>query len=183
MAQPKWQNLRESLAAIDLITAFGRLVRDGALRDVLAVNPLAVAVQLHVRESDRPSLMQLIPGDLEFQACVLLRKRLDSVRHLLPETFRQLDGDAWPAFHQYARTNWPSGDGSTVRDAFEFCRLLKQRGFSSLCEAEWNRLQFALSEKRLAVQWVRRTNSNRALQVLLRGRSTQWHEVLLYFRI
>jgi hypothetical protein len=175
------------VAAIDLITALGRLLRDGSLRDALAADPQAVAVQLGVRECDHLAVVQLVPDDLEFQARVLLRKRLDAVHHILPETFRQLDGNAWPAFQQYARTNWPAGDDSIALDAYEFCNHLKQCSPESFCTAEWNRLQFALSKKRLGLRWIHRSvtakNSIPALQVFIRITSIRWHEMLLFCRL
>ena len=183
----KSQNLNASVATIDLITALGRLLHDGALRDALATNPQAVALQLGIREDDRSALIRLIPEDLEFQARVLLHKRLDAVRRILPETFRQLDGNSWPSFHQYARTNWPTGDDSRVVDAYEFCRHLKQCSPESLCAAEWNRLQFGLSKKRLALHWVHRPTTAKknilALQVFLRVRTMRCHEIILYCRL
>ena len=175
------------MAAIDLITALGRLLRDGSLRDALAFNSHAVVVQLGVRESDCPAVMQLVPEDLEFQARVLLRKRLEAVRRILPETICQLGGAAWPAFHQYARTHWPAGDDGITHDAYEFCRHLKQSSPESLCAAEWNRLQFVVSKKRLAWYWIHRTltaqKSIPALQIFFRRPSKPWHEILLCCRL
>ena len=63
------------MAAIDFITALGRVLQDGALRDAFALDPLALARRLDLRERDQPLFLQLDPADLEFQARVLVRKR------------------------------------------------------------------------------------------------------------
>lgn len=174
------------MATIDLITALGRLLRDGALRDALALNPASVVAKLDVREIDRQAIMQLIPEDLEFQARALLRKRLDAIRQLVPETCRRLGQEAWPAFHRYARTQWPAGRNPAVQDAYEFSRYLKNHHAGSLCGMEWNRLQFAQSRNRLSLRWVRRQAAAKAvgpmIQVFLRSRPEVWHELLLQFR-
>jgi len=90
--------------AIDFITAFGRLLRDGNLRDVFALNPQHAGRQIYLRESDLPAWLQLDPADVEFQAEVLLRKRLDLVKWFAPETCRRLDKKLWPVFRQFARS-------------------------------------------------------------------------------
>lgn len=175
------------MAAIDFITVLGRLLRDGALRDAFATNPQAVAAQLDVRASDRAALLDLVPEDLEFQARVLLRKRLDAVRRVIPQTCRGLDAQAWPTFLDYARTTWPSGDDLTARDAFGFCRHLEQRHPGALCEAEWHRLRFALSKQRFAIHRVRwRTKQGKArpaLQFFLRPGPSRWREWVIYFAV
>ena len=175
------------MAAVDFITALGRLLRDGALRDALAAQPRAVAAQLGVLASDRAALLELDQEDLEFQARVLLRKRLDAVRRVIPQTCRQLDTQAWPNFLRYARTTWADGENPTAQDAFGFCRFLEQRNASALCPAEWHRLQFALSKQRFAIHRVRwRTKQGKtrpALQFLLRPAPNRWREWLIYFAV
>lgn len=175
------------MAALDFITAFGRLLRDGAMRDALAANPSALAAQLNLRDGDYAALMQLIPADLEFQAGVLLRKRLDIVCRIVPETCRLLGAETWPVFHAYARTNWPIGEQTAAKDAHGFCRHLKQHRPDFLCEAELNRLRFALSQDRFAFHFIRRKQTRGqtkpALQICLRFKRHLWRETTLYFRL
>jgi len=175
------------VAAIDFITALGRLLRDGTLRDALANHPHAVAAQLDIRASDRAALLELAPADLEFQACVLLRKRLDAVRRVVPHTCRELDTQAWPTFLLYARTTWPEGANPIAQDACGFCRYLQQRNPGSLCAAEWNRLQFAQSNQRFAMHRVRwRTKQGKprsALQLLLQPSPAWWREWVIYLAV
>ena len=185
-------NLNASTAPIDFTTAFGRLLRDGWLRDALAANPRAVVEQLAVREPDRPALLALVPADLEYQAVVLLRKRMKVVQPMLPETMRRLGEAAWPMFHAYARTCWPAGEHPGPKDAYDFVTFLQQHRPDSLCDREWNRLEFFVNRKWLAIHRVRRPQTDKpqrrhrwALQLLLRrgGGNQRGHEWLLYFQI
>ncbi len=175
------------MPATDFITALGRLLRDGALRDALAANPRSLAAQLDLCERDWAALEQLIPADLEFQARVLLGKRCDIIRRIIPETCRRLGAETWPVFHAYARTNWPTREPSAAHDAHGFCRHLQQHQPDSLCEAELNRLRFALSQKRFALHFIRRRpprNQPRpALQLFFRLDRQHWRETTIYCRL
>lgn len=175
------------MVAIDFITAFGRLLRDGAMRDAFAANPRALAAQLNLCASDCAALSQLIPADLEFQAGVLIRKRLDSVRRIIPETCRLLGAETWPTFHAYARTSWPPREHSAAHDAHGFCRHLQHHQPNSLCEAELNRLRFVLSQDRFSIHFIRhkgkRNKSQPALQLILRFGRQRWREITFYFRL
>jgi len=185
-------NLNASAAPIDFTTAFGRLLRDGLLRDALAANPRAVVEQLAVREVDRPALLELVPEDLEYQAEGLLRKRMQVVRHIIPESLHRLQEAAWPMFHAYARICWPAGENPGPRDAFDFATFLQQHRPDALCDREWNRLVFFGNRKWLAIHRVRRPQEDKhqrcnrsALQLLFRRgqggeRRQEW---LLYFQI
>ena len=172
------------MAANNFITALGRLLRDGALRDAFATQPNVVVEQLGLAAAERAALLALVPADLEFQARVLLRKRLDALRPVIPQTCRELGAQLWPRFLEYARESWPDGDNRAARDAFGFCRFLEPRRPAALCEAEWNRLQFALAQRRFAihrVRWQSRLGKIRpALQLLLRPAPNRWREWLIY---
>ena len=177
---PSW---KKSVPAVDFITAFGRLLLDGVMRDALAANPRAMAAQLNLCESDCAALAQLIPADLEFQARVLIRKRLDIVRRIIPETCRLLGTETWMAFHAYARTRWPSGEQSAAHDAHGFCCHLQRHRPDSLCDAERNRLCFAFSQDRFALHFIRRKQTKSALQFFLRFGPQCWRETTFYFRL
>jgi len=169
---------------IDFITAFGRLLLDGKLRDVFAASPQTAAGQIHLRRSDWPAWQQLVPADVEFQASVLLRKRLDLVKFFAPETCRRMGGELWPTFQDYARLGGPSGSSAKISDAFLFCRCLRQRNAKAVAASEWNRLDFALSNRRAAWHWVQMPKMNektrRGLQCFLRGRRGRWREFFFY---
>ena len=175
------------MAAVDFITAFGRLLRDGAMRDDFAANPSAVALRLDLTEGDCAALTQLIPADLEFQARILIRKRLDIVHRIIPETCRALDAEAWSVFHAYARTTWPTSGQSAAHDAHGFCRLLQQHQPDALCEVELNRVRFALSRRRFVLHFIHRKStrneSKPALQVFWRFGQRRWREITFYFKL
>jgi hypothetical protein len=168
----------------DFITAFARLLRDGKLRDAFAANPQAAARQVHLRAADLPAWLQLIPADVEFQAEVLLRKRLDLVKFFAPETCRQLGEKLWPTFRAFAREHWPPENAAKFSDASQFCERLKQQSPAAVTAAEWNRLRFAFSKRRLAFYAVRmpaaRHRARRGLQFFLRGRGRPWREYFFY---
>jgi hypothetical protein len=173
--------------AIDFITAFGRLLRDGAMRDALAANPHDLLAQLNLRERDRAALAQIIPADLEFQARVLLRKRFDMVRRIVPETCRLLGAETWPVFHAYARTHWLAPGQSAAHDAHGFCLHLQHHQPDSLCEAELNRLRFTFSQDRFAFHFIgrklTRNQTKPAFQIILRFNRQRWREIVIYFRL
>jgi hypothetical protein len=174
------------VAPIDFITALGRLLRDGLLRDAFHADPRAVAAQMDLRESDRDAFVRLNPEDLEFQAGVLIRKRFDTVQKFTPETFRRLGCEAWPRFSKYARSYWPAEKDSITKDAYEFCRNLLHGHQEFLCEAEWNRFQFIFGRRRFAVFCVRgiliRHKRRTVLQVFVRS-SARWHERLFFMAV
>ena len=173
------------MAAIDFITAFGQLLHDGSLRDAFAANPGMVAARLNLQDEGRAALLELIPEDLEFQARVLLRKRLDIVRQVIPETCRRLQTSEWPMFYEYSRNNWPGNGDPIGSDAHNFCRHLKRVDPRPVCQAEWNRLEFAFSKRRLAIRRVdcngAGNKSKASLQFFLRLRRQHWHEFHFYF--
>ena len=175
------------MAEIDFITALGRLLRDGNLRDVYAAQPDTVAARLDLRPEDRPAFRQLVPEDVEFQARILLRKRFDLVRRFLPDTERRLGEKAWPLFLDYARVNWPAEPRATLRDAGQFCRRLRQQQPSLVSQSEWNRLRFALSEKSFAIHWQLRGEAGGTVrprvQIFYRGRSRRWREFGIMVRL
>lgn len=172
------------MSAIDLITALGRLLQHGPLRDAFTADPVATATKLAVLESDRAAFIQLAPDDIEYQARVLLRKRFGEIRRAIPSTCVQLGEKAWAIFHEYARAHWPATSRSMACDAYGFCQFLLKHQPDSLCRHEWNRVRFANGNNRLAVHFVRRLpirNSPRcALQLLVRNRGGRWHEFALY---
>jgi len=172
--------------ATDLITATGRLLRDGKLRDAFAVAPAAVAGELGVREADQSMLLALAPADLEAQARVLLRKRFGLVRRLLPMTCARLGDQAWPAFFAWGREGWPEGEEAGYRDADEYAQRLAANRPEAICRPEWNRVRFALGSRRLALHWLRELpnsvhrRSRWGCQILVRGRVEGWHEFVVF---
>ena len=175
------------MAEIDFITALGRLLRDGDLRDAFASQPDSVAARLDLRPDDRPAFRQLVPKDVEFQARILLRKRFDLVRRFLPDTAGRLGEKAWPLFLEYARVNWPAEPRVALRDAFQFCQRLREQQPSLVCQSEWNRLRFALSERNFAIHGQLRAEGDGIarprVQIFYRDRSRRWREFSFSLRL
>src|SRR6516164_7853612 len=114
------QNSKVSVDKIDFITAFGRLLRDGSLRDAYAKDRLGTADRMGVAIEERPVWLALNQADLEFQAEVLLRKRFETVSRLIPQTISNAGARAWPLFADYARKIWPDAEPLEVDDAKQF---------------------------------------------------------------
>jgi hypothetical protein len=167
----------------DFLNAFARLLRDGNLRDQFTANPQAAAESVHLRRSDWPAWLQLTPADVEFQAGVLLRKRLDLVKFFAPETCRRAGELLWPKFQSYARLNWPATNHAKPADAFQFCRHLREQDRDTVAVSEWNRLAFVFSRRHLSVHWVAlpvKGKSRKGLQLFVRGRRGRWREYFFY---
>jgi hypothetical protein len=168
----------------DFLEAFSHLLRDGNLRDACAREPARTAGLLGVTSASAEILQGLKAEDLEFQARVLLRKRYDLVRRLVPRTCAALDASAWPVFYGYARLCWPEEPRADLHDAAGFCRHLERRNPKVLSGAEKNRMLFALARNRLAFHFVRdlpiRGRVRWGLQILVRYPDSAWHEYAVY---
>lgn len=163
---------------IDFVTAFGRVLHDGLLRDAFAADPVAFVRGLDLSEPDRARFLQLVPADLEFQARVLLRKRFVLVREVLPRTCENLGDDAWPEFSRHGRVVAPRGGAQTAEDAFGFSRHLMDCRPRALCPVEFNRCRFVRAGSRVAFHLVATPRQTRlpSLHVLFRRGPRRWRE-------
>ena len=170
------------MAAVDFITALGRVLHSGALRDAFAADAVACVRRIGLRESDWPAFLQLAPADLEFQARTLLRKRFELVRRALPATCTALGREAWPVFERYGRLNAPAGRDPTNGDILGFALHLDHESNESLDPGELNRCRFVCGSRRLAGHIVisPRRLGLPTLQILLRQGSGRWQEWRLY---
>ena len=175
------------MADVDFITALCRLLHDGKLRDEFASHPAATALRLGVRASDRTVFLQLSPDDLEFQARILLRKRFDLIRRILPRTCTQLGTQAWSEFLHYSRTALLTTAKPIAEDAVGFCRHLAAAKPRTVSPVERNRARFVLSSRRFTCQVVGAIPFHKkrypGIQFFLRSRSDRWHEWLIRFGI
>jgi hypothetical protein len=171
-------------ATADFTTALARLLRDGAARDAYRANATSLAEAWQVQVDDLDAFLALDPCELETQAVVLLRKRLDQVARLIPRTLAALGEEAWPAFRDYARAHWPADDVAGHADAYDFCTAIREVRPAALCMAEWNRLRFLRGPRRAAIHLAAillfPSRPRRALQLLLRRRNGAWREFLVY---
>lgn len=176
-----------SPAAPDFVTALGRLLQSGPLRDAFTADRQALAHEMKLSAEDRAAFFQLVPDELEAQAVVLLRKRFDLVRCALPLTSAALGEQAWPEFRSYARVKWPTDTRAVVQDALGFCVHLREVRADAICPREWHRLKFLHGGARLAIRYVhaaRSANRERGgVQILFRWRAARWHEWWLYLGV
>ena len=170
--------------AIDFTTALARLLRDGIRRDSFRASATSAADELNVRAEDRAAFLRLAPAELEAQADVLLRKRLDHVKRLAPELCARLAGQLWPRFQEYARDRWPD---DTIRDALLFCEHVLLNEAPTVSRTELNRLRFLAGRASMRVCVVhdlpvgnRRRNG---IQILRRGGQGGVRETWLYLAV
>jgi hypothetical protein len=171
------------LSEIDFTTALGRLLQDGSLRDAFATDPTRTLQQMDVRAADRAALQGLAPADLEFQARVLLRKRFDLTRALIPLTCARMGDRAWDSFAGFARAQPPEKTEPARRDALRFCEFhISQPNI--VFGSELNRLRFVLNGARFALHWVPDQPINgrprSGLQILWRRTDRKTRETFLY---
>jgi hypothetical protein len=180
----KSQNWSASVPAIDFTTALARLLQEGLLRDEFATQPELALKRLNLCEPDRVALLALNAADLEFQAQILLRKRLDAVRHVIPETCQRLREQTWRLFAEYARNFWPKSIPFAAADAYAFCAHLQATQSGIVSALEWNRLRFAFSQRRFDAHLLRpdARQSRTAVQILFRFRPCRWRELRLYLK-
>ncbi len=174
-------------AAIDFVTALGRLLQSGPLRDAFAADPAEVARQIGLNESEQGAWLRLAPAELEAQAVVLLKKRFDLVRRGLPRTCQALGGEgkeAWKMFRTYARDYWPDQKNPVADDARGFCETLRRTRPDALCRIEYHRVRFLCDGSRWSVRWLTavpfRNGFRPGVQIFLRGRSARWHEWVVF---
>lgn len=169
---------------IDFTIALARLLRDGALRDRFAADPEVILQAMDVEEGDWASLRQLSVQDLEYQAEILLRKRLDKVRAFLPSTCARLKDAAVPIFLQYARTSWPEEGSLGWKDAEGFLAFLQSHSPESISRSDAYRVAFLKGDRSRELHWSNdlwiRGRSRRGLQILRRTELGNLRESAVY---
>jgi len=141
--------------ADDFATALARLLQDGALRDRFALDPRGVSSEMGLSEEDSYALSALPPGDLEYQAEILLGKRLETLRPFLSRTLTALGEDAFPVFRLYARKNRPAGLFCQQRyDALAFVEFLTAQRPWAVSLADLRRLRFLQGYRHLALHFL-----------------------------
>jgi len=172
------------LHAIDFTTALARLLRDGAQRDSFRTSAIRAADQLNVRAEDRAAFITLSPAELDAQADVLLRKRLDHVKRLAPALCARFAGHLWPRFRDYARQQWPDDANG---DALHFCEHVLRSDAGIVSRTELNRLRFLASTARLRINAVRdlpiAPRRRSGIQILRRSRKGRVRETWLYLAL
>ncbi len=166
---------------IDFTTALARLLRDGARRDSFRANATNTAEEFNLCTEDRAAFLTLSPSELDAQADVLLRKRLEHVKRLAPHLCTNLGDTLWQRFREYAHNQWHE---HKTRDALLFCQHVARKDFELLSRTELNRLQFLTSGSTICVHFVRDLNfgsrSRSGIQILRRDRKGKFSEAWLY---
>lgn len=172
------------MAGADFITALGRLLSAGKLRDAFSTDPMALAETMGLAGQDRAAFLQLVPEDLEFQATVLLRKRFDLVRVALPNSCSKMGPAAWIEFRVYGRSRGASTGSQQAEDVSGFCIHLAAVCPDALCPIELNRVRFAQGQRRCAFHFVKdmpvRDRHRAGVQIFLRRPRRGWHEWKIY---
>ena len=154
-------------------SALARLLREGLLRDAFRDDPDGVLAGMSLASPrDREALRALRYEDLEVQADILLRKRFDGVKCIVPRT---CEAAGWHSFRTYARACWPE---TPEADAAEFCDHAGRP-----VPVERNRARFSLSTGKVACHWVRRTSVNQAGVHILLRRGRQVREWFFEMRL
>jgi len=167
---------------IDFITALGRVLYDGAMRDAFVRDAGAFMESINLRESDRAAFLRLSPADLEIQARILLRKRFELVRRISPRTCQTLGPSAWNHFVVSCRSGSSRETEGAAQDANQFFAHLVRVQPASIYEAELNRSRFSNAQRRAAVHLIKRSENQwlPAIQLLIRLRPQGWREWQIY---
>ncbi len=170
--------------ALDFATALARLLRDGALRDRFAENPSGVTDHMQVTAEDAASLCESSYEDLECQADILLHKRFEAIKALLPSTLAKLSGQAFPEFRKYARFQWPEGEFRELLDAENFLSFLAISSPFQCSYSDRSRLRFFQNTRGLGFYWAPDLQIDgrcrAGLQILSRTRKSGVREWAVY---
>ena len=137
--------------ATDFTTALARLLSDQRLRAGFKANPADATHKLNVRAEDFAAVAALAPDELEIQARVLLRKRLDAIRSIIPQTCARLGETLWPRFESYMCSVPLVSPRGGLQDALGFCLHLNITETGVVVQSELNRLHFVQGRRWLAV--------------------------------
>ena len=180
----KSANSKPSLNEIDYTTALARLLSDQNLRAEFKANPDAVTHKLAVRAEDFAAVAALAPDELEIQARVLLRKRLDAIRPIIPQTCARLGEALWPRFESYAcRLPLVSSRGE-LQDALGFCLHMAEIDNGAVVQSELHRLRFVQGRRWLAVHFFQDlcmpSGPRPGMQLLIRFGRQCWREYSVF---
>jgi hypothetical protein len=109
--------------------ALALLLKSASNRDSFRKSRHEWMQKIGVREKDRPAILGMDPSALELQAGTLVRKRLEALRQLLPQTFCRSKIVGLEKFSGFAETSWPAPQESKWVDAYRFVFWLKKSGY------------------------------------------------------
>jgi len=115
-----------SAAAVDVVTALGRLLSSGPERRAFAEDRQVWLEPLGLEEpGERELFLELELGELEAQARVLIEKRAGEVAERLPRTRARLGQEFAPLFARFSELGWPRGHLRHLYDALGFLHWLR----------------------------------------------------------
>lgn len=166
------------MGEIDFVTALGRLLKDARLREAFREDSARTVEALNVRATDRRTVLQLVPDEVEFQAGILLKKRLSTIRRWTPITCDRLGERLWATFVDYSNTLSSLGDAT--KDAYCFAKYVAVAAPAAMCCSEMDRLRFATGRARFCMRFTRNLGASmlggRALQIFVRWSDSGWKE-------
>ena len=166
------------MGEIDFITALGRLLHDVRLRDAFRKDRVRTVEKLNVSATDRETIDGLALEEVEFQARILLKKRLNAIQRRLPTTCERLGYRLWTTFVDYSGK--VSSQGNPTEDACRFAEYVAMAVPAAKCPSEVNRWQFAAGRALFSVRFTRDAGTSMfggsALQVFVRWRDDKWRE-------
>ena len=172
------------MSEIDFVTALGRLLHDAQLREAFREDRARAVEKLNVRATDRESLERLAPDEVEFQARLLLRKRLQTIQRCLPIMCQRLGDRLWPTFIDYSSKE--SSEADPASDACRFAECVARAVPGARCSSEINRLRFVTGRARFSLRFTRDAGASmpggNALQIFIRWRDSKWTEWTLGIR-
>jgi len=166
------------LGEIDFVTALGRLLHDAGLREAFREDRTRAVEALNVRAQDNQTLLGLAADELEFQARILLKKRLNTIRRWTPITCDRLGEQLWATFVDYSNTLSSLSDAT--QDAYCFAKYVAVEAPAAMCCSEMERLRFATGRARFCMRFTRDAGGSmlggRALQIFVRWSGSGWKE-------
>jgi len=166
------------LSQIDFVTALGRLLHDVRLREAFREDRARTVEALNVCATDCQAVLRLTPDEVEFQARVLLRKRLNAIRRWIPVTCERLGDRLWATFVDYSNRKSTLSDGT--KDACCFAEYVAAAVSAAGCSSEVNRLHFATGRSRFCLRFTQDAGAvmfgGRAVQIFVRWSSRCWRE-------
>jgi hypothetical protein len=166
------------LGEIDFVTALGRLLHDVRLREAFRADRAHTVEALNVRTTDCQAIVRLAPDEVEFQARILLKKRLDAIQRFIPITCERLGEGIWTTFVDYS--NKISSLSDVTEDACCFAEYVAEAVPAARCSSEVNRLRFAKGRSRFCMRFTRDAGRSmlggRALQAFVRWSDGGWKE-------
>jgi len=170
-----------NLTWIDVQT---QLLSNKELRAQFKSNPVVTAKRLGLNTQELDFARTVGTDSLDRQADLLIHKRYNHVKKILPWTVQKLGKQAYSEFEKYAGSYWPSGEQYHFQDAENFVEWLMKNANNWLCQVERNRFLVSKRNNRFALHLVSdffiRNRWRPGLQILIKF-GNKYHEFGFHF--